>query len=204
MDVNMKFLQKHEIWFSCTPCHMLPVFTQSSTDPTMLCHAMVHVIKLTKFFNPGQTAVITFDGPLYILAKKLQWKYPELVGEDKLLVFPGTMHIEKLWWETCGSLLEGSGWTTFLNNADIAATERAQSFLSGYHIYRTRYMHQVTAVTLYTLMHRSYEKYRCSVEIPYRILEFNEWLKKKCDEDPQIIYWDKVLQYQMLGLQVQK
>ena len=185
-----------------TPCHILPVSEQSSIDPTMLCHAMMHTIKMTNFFNPGQKAVITFDGPLFLLAKKLQWKYSEIVGEDKILVRPGDLHIEKLWWEINGSLLEGSGWTTMLNNADIATTGRAQSYLSGSHIYRSRYMHQVTAATLHILMHHAYEEYRCSVDIPYRILEFDEWLNNKCVEEPQVMYWDKVLQYQMLGLQV--
>ena len=185
-----------------TPCHLLPVFPNPSTDPTMLCHAMVHMIKITIFFNPGQTAVMTFDGPLYILAKKLQWTYPELVGEDKLLLLPGGLHIEKLWWETIGSLLEGSGWTTLLSNADIATPGRAQSYLMGSHIYRSRYMHQVTAIALNTLMHRSYQEYVRSVQVPFRIQELDEWLERKAALQPQVMFWDKVLQYEMLGLQV--
>ena len=192
---------------SITPCHMSPVFQHSSNDPCMICHAMVHLIKVTEYFNPGQKAVITFDGPLYIIAKKLQWKYPELVGEDKIFVMPGGMHIEKLWWEICGCLLEGSGWSTLLTNAEIATSGRAQSFLSGSHIYRSRYMHQVTVIALYILMLRAYEEYRNEnrlyyVAAPYRIMELDEWLNKKCKDEPQVMFWNKVLQYEMLGLQV--
>ena len=115
---------------SITPCHMSPVFHHSSNDPCMICHAMVHLIKVTEYFNPGQKTVITFDGPLYIIAKKLHRKYQELVGEDKIFVMPGGMHIEKLWWEICGCLLEGSGWSMLLTNAEIATSGRAGPNLS--------------------------------------------------------------------------
>ena len=89
-----------------------------------------------------------------------------------------------------------------MTNADIATPGRAQSFVAGSHIYRCRYMHQVTAIALYTLMVRAYEEYRASVAVPYRIMKMDEWLKKKCTYQPQTMYWNKVLQYEMLGLQV--
>ena len=39
------------------------------------------------FLNPGQTAVLGADHALYAIAKQLQWGYPNLLGEDKM-VFP--------------------------------------------------------------------------------------------------------------------
>ena len=40
------------------------------------------------------------------------------------------------------------------------------------------------------------------VAAPNRIMEIDEWLTKKCQDEPQVMFWNKVLQYEMLGLQV--
>ena len=51
--------------------------------------------------NTGQTPVLTFDQPLYALAKQIQWKWPEKYGEDQFVVMFGGLHIEmaalRLW-----------------------------------------------------------------------------------------------------------
>ena len=36
--------------------------------------------------NPGQAPVVTFDQPLFVLAKQIQWKWQESYGEDKLVL----------------------------------------------------------------------------------------------------------------------
>ena len=65
----------------------------------------------------------------------------------------------------------------------------------------------MTVIALYILMLRAYEEYRNEnrlyyVAAPYRIMELDEWLNKKCKDEPQVMFWNKVLQYEMLGLQV--
>ena len=37
----------------------------------------------------GQIPVVTFDLPLFALAKQIQWTWPESYGEDKLVVMFG-------------------------------------------------------------------------------------------------------------------
>ena len=49
---------------------------------------------VANYANPDQTAVCTVDCPLYVLQKKCQWLYPEDVGERKLVVVMGMLHIE--------------------------------------------------------------------------------------------------------------
>ena len=44
--------------------------------------------------QPGQTPVVTFDQPLFALAKQIQWKWPQEYGEQKFVVVFGGLHIE--------------------------------------------------------------------------------------------------------------
>ena len=70
----------------------------------------------TQFLNPGQTPVLTMDQPLYALAKQLQWRFPNLFGEDKYVIILGGLHTEMAALRTIGS-----GWTDALTQADIAS-----------------------------------------------------------------------------------
>lgn len=65
-------------------------------------------------------AVLTFDQPLFALAKQIQWKWPEKYGEDKLAVMFGGLHIEMAALKTIGDWLKGSGWAQALVQAEIA------------------------------------------------------------------------------------
>ena len=42
------------------------------------------VNNIVQHLNPGQTPVVTFDQPLFALAKQIQWKWPQDYGEDKV------------------------------------------------------------------------------------------------------------------------
>ncbi len=44
--------------------------------------------------NSGQVSVITGDQPVYAIGKQVQWHYPDLYGEDKLVMMMGSLHIE--------------------------------------------------------------------------------------------------------------
>ena len=59
---------------------------ESAHTVAMIKHSL-HVIKsVIKHLNPGHTPVITFDQPLYALAKQIQWKWPGVYGKDKFLL----------------------------------------------------------------------------------------------------------------------
>ena len=51
---------------------MLPLFKEQAHSPVMIRHSMSVVRKAVKFLNPGQIPVVTFDQPLYAIAKQVQ------------------------------------------------------------------------------------------------------------------------------------
>ena len=51
----------------------------------MVKHSKDIVRKAVQYLN----AVVTFDQPLYAIAKQIQWKWPEMYGEDKFVVMSG-------------------------------------------------------------------------------------------------------------------
>ena len=52
--------------------------------------------------NREQIPVLTFDQPLFALAKQIQWKWPEKYGNEKLVVMFGGLHIEMAALKTIG------------------------------------------------------------------------------------------------------
>ena len=44
--------------------------------------------------NPGQTAVVGFDQPLYVVVKRIKWNWPTQYGK-KLVAVLGALHIKK-------------------------------------------------------------------------------------------------------------
>ena len=48
----------------------------------------------TEILNPGQTCVLGADQTLYATIKLMQWQFPDTLGEDKLVVIMGALHIE--------------------------------------------------------------------------------------------------------------
>ena len=103
----------------------------------------------TEHLNPKQTPVITFDQPLYALAKRIQWKWPEEYGESKFVIMFDGLHIEMAALKMLGDWLKGSGWVQALVQAEITTQGTADSFLKAAHVVRTRQAHQVTASALY-------------------------------------------------------
>ena len=79
--------------------------------------------------NPGQVPVLTLDQPLYAIAKQIQWNWPKEYGEDKFVILLGGLHLEMTSLATIGDLLDGSGWTHALAQANIATSGTAESFL---------------------------------------------------------------------------
>ena len=55
-------------------------------------HSMHVIQNAVQHLSPGQTApVVTFDQPLFALAKQIQWKWPQEYGEQKfVIIFDGS------------------------------------------------------------------------------------------------------------------
>ena len=105
----------------------------------LLLHGMGVLKQAITFLNPAQIPVIVLDQPLFALAKMVQWKWPESHGEEKYVVMFGSLHLEMALWNTLGDLLDASGWTTALVEAEVASPGVAESFLKALHLTRTRY-----------------------------------------------------------------
>ena len=56
-------------------------------------HCMRLVIKITNLLNPGQIPIMTFDQPLYAIAKQINWTWPNDVGETKMIILMCGLHI---------------------------------------------------------------------------------------------------------------
>ena len=125
----------------------------------MIKHSFCVVKSAIEHLNPGQIPVITFDQPLYALAKQIQWKWPDDYGEDKFVIMFGGLHIEMAALKTVGDWLKGSGWVQALVQAGITTVGTADSFIHAAHVTRTRRAHQVTLAALYILKHHAYDSY---------------------------------------------
>ena len=157
----------------------------------------------TEYLNPGQKPVMVVDQPLYTISKRIQWKFPDTHGEKVFLVMLGGLHIEKMLYQVLGDWLDGSGWTSVLASAGVAGSGTAQSFLSAAHITRTRYVHQVTAMSLYTLAKRAYVKVMASKSCENES-SFEEWLANQCQLQPQTYFWKTTLDLELSVLEYVK
>lgn len=171
---------------------MLPLFDKKSDDPSMVMHSMMMINSCTQYLNPGQIAVMACDCPIFAVAKKLQWLYPSLVGEDKFLVMFGGLHLEKGLWNAMGDLLEGSGWTELLEDASIATSGTADSFLKSTHIMKTRYSHQITVLVLTKLMQDAFE---ASNEMDMEV-----WKEIMIASSPTFQFWNMIIELEILIL----
>ena len=98
---------------------LLPLFPYEAKSVGMILHAMNMVKKVVEICNPGQVPIVAVE-PLYTVAKQIQWSLLETHGEDHFVIMFGGLHIEMVALKILGDLLEGSGWTGALIQADIA------------------------------------------------------------------------------------
>ena len=89
--------------------------------------AYLFLRKLLNTSDQGQAAVIAFDQPICGLAEEIQWRYPDTMGEDKLVVMLGGLLIELAALKAIGSWLLGSEWTEAIAQAGVTTTGRAES-----------------------------------------------------------------------------
>ena len=60
--------------------HLLLLFRDSAHSPTIVKHGIDIIREVTHHVNPGQIPVLTVDQPLYAIAKRHQWKWPDEYG----------------------------------------------------------------------------------------------------------------------------
>ena len=173
-----------------TPTALLSLFQESAHTVAMIRHSMDVAKSAVKHLNAGQTPVLTFDQPLFALAKHIQWKWPEKYGEDKFVVMFGGLHIEMAALKTIGDWLEGSGWAQALVQAEIATVGMADSLHKASHVMRTRKAHQITAAALYILQHRAYDHYSLTCSKDNQTpADFEAWCAERKQNCPQFQYW---------------
>ena len=183
------------------PTALLPLFLESAHTVAMIKHSFCVVKSAVDHLNPGQTPVITFDQPLYALAKEIQWKWPEDYGEDKFVIMFGGLHIEMAALKTLGDWLKGSGWVQALVQAEIATAGTADSFLHAAHVTRTRRVHQVTVAALNILKHRAYDSYHKSCTRDGQdMLGFKQWRNQREQVCPHFQYWAIVMELEICVL----
>ena len=73
---------------------LLPLFYDEAKSVAMIRHSMDVVKQALEILNPAQVPVVTFDQPLYAIAKNIQWSWPESHGENHFVVMFGGLHIE--------------------------------------------------------------------------------------------------------------
>ena len=168
---------------------LLPIWRDDSKSPSTIRHTIEIIAQAVKHLNPGQTPVVTFDQPLYAIAKRLQWYYPDQYG--KFVIMMGALHIEMATLSTLGDWLADRGWTVALSNANVSTTGN-QSLVSGHDVARTKYCHQVTACALHQLMYGSFETGHRGDDI-----SFDTWRSEMQVKSPQFHFWSLALKMQL-------
>ena len=96
-------------------------------------------------------------------------------------------------WNVLGDLLEGSGWTSALSEAEVTS---AQSMLNAAHLTRTRHAHQVTLLTLHILQREAFLS--CHGSEHEETAE--AWRLQMIAKSPTFMFWDLILRYETLIL----
>ena len=179
---------------------LLPLFRDAAHSPAMVKHGMDIIQQIAVRCNPDQIPVLTVDQPLYAIAKRIQWKWPEKYGERRYVVMMGGLHIEMALLKVIGDWLDGSGWTYMMTSANVTTEGRAASLQKGSHTSRGQWAHQITAAALFILLHRSYGEYQQNTPEDEQLC-FDLWCNEMASMHPQFDYWFKVWQLERLLLQ---
>ena len=111
------------------------------------------------FTVQGVLTVIVRDCPLYAQQKKCQWKFPDEVGESKMVCFMGFLHIEMASQQCGGKLLAGSGWERMFSLVKVFTPGVAAALLGASYVKRARYSYQLTLAWLHVLKVQAYNEY---------------------------------------------
>ena len=170
---------------SLTNTSLLPLFYDQAHSVAMIRHSMNVVKKAVDILNPGQVPIITVDQPLFTIAKQIQWNWTASHGEDQFIVMFGGLHIEMAAFKTIGNLLDSSGWTGALVQANVATPCTADSFLRVAHVTCIRRAHQITESSLYHLLQKAYLAYCSSLGEERNQLSLEVWCSSRPELYPQ-------------------
>ncbi|KAK6196169.1 hypothetical protein SNE40_001446 [Patella caerulea] len=95
-----------------------------------------------------------------------------------------------------GTLLQDSGWTSAIVEANVASPGTPESFLSASSVTKTRQAHQITACSLYELIRKAYNDFR-SEESNTSNITFEDWREKRKQESPQFQFWNLVMDMEL-------
>lgn len=109
-------------------------------------------------------------------------------GEDKFVVTFGGLRIEMALWNMLGGYLADSGWTASLIEAGIATSGTADSFLTAFHLARTRHAHQLCLADLAKLEYRAFLQADSLREDE----SYKEWRARMLHHGPTFKFWDSV------------
>ena len=112
-------------------------------------------------------------------------------GEHVYVVMLGGLLTEMALWSTLGNIMEVSGWTSAIAEAEVATRGVADSFLRVAHLAQTRHAHQVTALTLQKLQQQAYFQSGSEISFPAR-------KRQMCKDSPTFMYCDLVLRHEKL------
>ena len=105
---------------------LLPLLRDQVNSPATVRHLMNVITRITYYVSGNQVPVLAADQPVYAIAKNLQWRFPALYGEDKIIIMMGGLHIEMAIQNLIGKWLLDSGWADMFTftKAEIATSGR--------------------------------------------------------------------------------
>ena len=100
----------------------------------------------------------------------------------------GGLHIEMAAFKVLGEWQEAFGWTHALAQANVASSGTADSFLKTSRVTKTRRAYQVTACSLFILLHAAHSEYTLEC-IGDTALEFANWCETMSTEKPVSVWY---------------
>ena len=185
--------QKRGKPFEVSISSLLPLIRDQAHSVATIKHAVEKIRDTVAFLDPGQTPVLAADQPLYALAKQIQWQWPDY-GEDKFVIMFGGLHIELALLRSIGTLLQDSGWTSAICEANGASSGTAESFLTASSITRTRQAHLITACRLHNLMKKAFQDY-CTDEPGSPQLGLEDWCVQRRRASPHVPVLESGVRY---------
>ena len=124
---------------------LLPLFPDDSKSVAMIRHSMNVVKKAVTVVNPGQIPLVISH------CSKLPNKSNGCGRkniEESFVIMLGGLHTKMALLKAIGDLLNGSGWTSELVQAEIATAGTSNSFLKAVHVKKTARAYQITFCVL--------------------------------------------------------
>ena len=108
-----------------------------------------------------------------------------MYGDEKYIGMLGGLHKEMALWNTLGDVVDDSGWTAALTEAEVASSGVAGCFFfKTAHLPRITHAHQITVLTLKRLQHEAFWQ-SAAVSNTEATRE-----KAMCKRSPTFMYWD--------------